>query len=784
MGFFKELKRRNVVRMALFYLLGAWVVLQVADVLVGVVGLPDWTLRLVGLVLLLGLPLVLVLSWVYQVTPEGLKRESSQLDTGEKVVVTPVQRTILALSFLVVMGSGYYLVERFLVQQQEAAKEQSAVVAPTPEARTDPVIFAVSPVTVRADGDVPEGMLGNWQWMIDLRMENWWRFRVIPRDRVELLASETDSDAALAEALGATHLLKSTLWVSGDEGRIDLQVFDAAAGRDIWAMSFSDPLLIGNETQTPVMTDLELELDRFLAEEGLAERFIKTDNKLAHEAWWMAKHWDDFEDPDTERLRWYNEAIMLDPGFAQAYADLARYWFLKTNRGVPWSEVREAAFAAAERALELDPNHGDTHANLGRMYELEALTIWRMDNDFETAKEARQKGLEHAKQAVQLEPEDIYIREYYVRALYAQRDWEEIINQLEIAYRYTQDTLYLRHWKVIPMIWLRRVDEAADYLEELKKEFPQVDWEHTDSAFMVHRAQGDNRAALASLYPRIHSKPDSWVMDYMDLLADIGALEAVGRWGRHLAEVNDGQAVNYAGSWIFSSLSQLRQYEAAIAFLDGLSEGVINDEDRMLWKLNTDYQKIMQGTIDDPSLQDELGRLVPICEQRFFSSSEQEADSGFEPGDLLPAIKCFVLSTRLGLDQKTLGERILRYFDERDPIELDPPGMRNTVDGSLLNLIYALGAMGEIERALEVLREVVGQGFSQPHHFRTYGLLPDLAGTYNGLGSHPEFLEIVEEMEAKNAAIRADIESEAPWLFDPVLTPPETAKTAGETAGS
>ncbi len=75
MSVIAELKRRNVVRVAALYGLAAWLILQVADVLVPALGLPDWVMRFVALLLILGFPLVLIFSWVYELTPEGLKKQ-------------------------------------------------------------------------------------------------------------------------------------------------------------------------------------------------------------------------------------------------------------------------------------------------------------------------------------------------------------------------------------------------------------------------------------------------------------------------------------------------------------------------------------------------------------------------------------------------------------------------------------------------------------------------------------------------------------------------------------
>ena len=75
MSFFAELKRRNVIRMAVLYIVAGWVVLQIADVLFDPLGLPAWTFRMVLGLLLLGFPLALIFAWVFEMTPEGLKRE-------------------------------------------------------------------------------------------------------------------------------------------------------------------------------------------------------------------------------------------------------------------------------------------------------------------------------------------------------------------------------------------------------------------------------------------------------------------------------------------------------------------------------------------------------------------------------------------------------------------------------------------------------------------------------------------------------------------------------------
>jgi len=108
MSFWLELKRRNVIRVAVFYAVAAWLVLQVADVLFGILGVPDWSLRLVLGILLLGLPFVLVFSWAYELTPEGIKREkdvdrsaSITAETGHKLNTATLVVAVLAIVVVV-----------------------------------------------------------------------------------------------------------------------------------------------------------------------------------------------------------------------------------------------------------------------------------------------------------------------------------------------------------------------------------------------------------------------------------------------------------------------------------------------------------------------------------------------------------------------------------------------------------------------------------------------------------------------------------------------------------
>jgi hypothetical protein len=163
MSFFAELKRRNVFRMAALYLVAGWVLLQVADVLAGVLGLPDWTLRLVAFLLLLGFPLALIFSWVYELTPEGLKRDH-EVDRTQSITAQTGRKLNVVIVGLLAAAVTLLALDRFVdkpanapVTQQDAAAipgELAATVAATDAAGIAAKSIAVLPfVNMSADPD-------------------------------------------------------------------------------------------------------------------------------------------------------------------------------------------------------------------------------------------------------------------------------------------------------------------------------------------------------------------------------------------------------------------------------------------------------------------------------------------------------------------------------------------------------------------------------------------------------------------------------------------------------
>ena len=120
MSFISELKRRNVIRVAVLYGVASWVLLQVGDLLFGVLGVPAWGIRLLLGLLLLGFPLAMIFAWVYELTPEGLKREV-EVDRAASVTAHTARRLDLLVIVLLVMAIGLVAADRYLNHRQASA---------------------------------------------------------------------------------------------------------------------------------------------------------------------------------------------------------------------------------------------------------------------------------------------------------------------------------------------------------------------------------------------------------------------------------------------------------------------------------------------------------------------------------------------------------------------------------------------------------------------------------------------------------------------------------------
>jgi TolB-like protein len=409
-GLFAELKRRNVIRMALLYCVASWVVLQVADVLFGIMGVPDWSLRLVFGILLLGLPIALIFSWVFELTPEGLRRErpaeenvTRSPDTGRKMDLTITALLVVAVALL--------LLERVLPRQEAVIPEAPVASVPTDEmagpseapraaGAADPRSVAVLPfVNMSGDADNEYFSDGLTEELLNVlaRMEG---LKVAARTSSFHFKGQSGNMGEIARQLGVAHLLEGSVRRSGDRVRVTAQLINPADGFHLWSETYdrqlTDIFAIQDDIAAEVARALRV---RLLGDVAPAVPRPPTGNMEAYTAYLRGKQalridsYEAFERADAA----FREALSLDPGFAAAHAALAETWRRRAFWGVvPWKEAAEEVRRGVARALELEP---------------EQPLAWALDGELKLADEtepsftARLDAAERSlRRALELEP--------------------------------------------------------------------------------------------------------------------------------------------------------------------------------------------------------------------------------------------------------------------------------------------------------------------------------------------------------------------------------------------
>jgi TolB-like protein/Flp pilus assembly protein TadD len=371
-NFFAELKRRNVIRLAGLYLVGAWLIVQVAGTVLPMFGAPDWLPRTIVVLLAIGFIPAVILSWVFEFTPQGLKRDA---DVAPEKSIAPqtarrMDRMIIAV---LVLALAYFAFDKFVLGPRRDVMPNETGTA-SQEIRS----IAVLPLD-NYSGDpsqdyFAEGMTD--ELTSDLASIS--RLRVISRgSTMQFKGAQRPTTPQIAKALNVDAVVEGSVLRSGDRVRITAQLIDAREDRHLWSKSFErdsrDVLAMQDELASAIAHEINVQLTpREKTRLTNAPRVIPA----AHEAYLKGRYF--FNRPSDENLGkaigQFEQAISLDPGFAPAYSGLSdAYLWAAFNEGVITArEARPKAKAAAEKALALDPGSSEAHvsvANYKSWYE-------------------------------------------------------------------------------------------------------------------------------------------------------------------------------------------------------------------------------------------------------------------------------------------------------------------------------------------------------------------------------------------------------------------------------
>jgi len=391
MSVFTELKRRNVLRMAAAYLAGAWLLTEVSETLFSIYGLPDSAARIVVTLLIIGFPVTLILSWVYQWTPEGLR-----LDTGiEPAGAAPpagTRRLDRAIMVLLALALGYFAFDKFVL---EPARVANIVEETAEQARSGALVesygdrsIAVLPfVNMSADPEqeyfsdgISEELLNLLAQIPDLR--------VISRSSSFTFKGKDIAIPEVAKRLNVAHVLEGSVRKSGNRVRITAQLIDARADTHLWSQTYDrtldDIFAVQDEIAAAISAALKMEL-ALDAGGASPPTAVQAANSAAYDAYLRGRELINQRGRENTKsaARHLERALRLDENFAPAHAQLAIAMILYPGYT---QEERQTAIAHLDRALELEPDLAEAHA--GRAM----LAIH--DGDFESAVEQARKALD------------------------------------------------------------------------------------------------------------------------------------------------------------------------------------------------------------------------------------------------------------------------------------------------------------------------------------------------------------------------------------------------------
>jgi TolB-like protein/Tfp pilus assembly protein PilF len=410
-NFFSELKRRNVYKIAAAYAVAAWLLIQAASIFLPAFDAPAWMLKTCLIVLLLGFPVALALSWAFEITPEGIKRES---DVEEGQSITPrTGRRIAGITVALAAIAGALLIFQLLRSRQNPAATQGAIPAKS---------IAVLPFNNLSDDKSNAYFADGIQDEILTRLAKIADLKVISRTSTQHFKSAPENLPEIARQLGVANVLEGSIQRSGDQVRITVQLINAFNDSHLWAdvydRKLTDIFTVESEIARTVAETLKAKLTG-TAEQVLASK--PTENPEAHQLYLKGRYfWNRRTEENIVTARGYfQQAIERDPSYALAYAGLSDCYGLMPiyGNGPPKEDIHRA-IAAARRALELDDNLAEAHTSLGNAF-VDDLQFAAAEVEF--------------KRALELNPSYATAHQWFGECLQTQGRFDEALAQLKKA---------------------------------------------------------------------------------------------------------------------------------------------------------------------------------------------------------------------------------------------------------------------------------------------------------------------------------------------------------------
>ncbi len=531
MPFIDELRRRNVFKVAVAYVIVAWLIAQITELALDSFAAPDWVFKTVLFLLVIGFPLALILAWAFELTPEGIKLEKDIVRSTSSTKRTGCKLDFVIFGFMSV-AIVYLVLDNYILEKASAPEvmmddARTPAVAATAAAGLDTASLssirslAVLPFD-NLSGDpgqayVAAGMTD----ILTTMLGTLGSLRVVSLRSTMEFRGTSDVPARIASELGVDALILGSLLQVGDDVGIIAQLVDARTGTQVWGESYDgtagEIFALQSETALAIANEIQLTLT---AEE---------ERKLAHERLISPEAWDFYfrgrynrEDYTENGLSLaidaFNGALQLEPEFALAHAGLAQTYVLAIQFGhLPGGKYAARARTQAEEAIRLDPTLAKAHisvANLDyrggrdwggleqrfqRAIELDAdlADAWHIYSHFLTSTLRADEAVDAALRGIEVDPLARSMRLHLANTYYNARRWDEVIAVV-------QDTLaqfpdYSRIRLLLGYAYIKKMQFADALAQFTALVAVSREWDNLSGLAFTHASAGNNSEARALL---------------------------------------------------------------------------------------------------------------------------------------------------------------------------------------------------------------------------------------------------------------------------------------------
>src|SRR5438094_1017916 len=461
-NFFAELKRRNVYKVAVAYTIVGWLLVQVATQVFPFLEIPNWVVRLVIALVVIGFPIALVIAWAFEATPEGIKRT----EVADAMPVSAATRRKKHAWIYVVVIAAAISVALFFLGRYTAGNKSVASVPNELPAKSIAVLpfdnLSRDPDNAYFAEGVQEEILTRLAKVADLK--------VISRTSTQRFKSAPSDLREIAKQLGVMNIVEGSVQKANDQVRVNVQLINAMTDAHLWADTYDRKLIdifsVESEIAKTIADTLQVKLSGSEMQMMAAQ---PTTDTTAYELYHKGRSLWERRSGDNipKAISFYEQAIARDPNYALAYAGLASAHILSPfYTGADRREASSKAKEAALKALRLDPNLAEAHLALGKVLFFSEIDLAGANREYKRAIELKpndaaahhwfgndtlaalgrfEEAIAESKRAVELDPLSIVINADLGGTFYYAGRYEEAAAQLRKTLEIDPTDFYARY---------------------------------------------------------------------------------------------------------------------------------------------------------------------------------------------------------------------------------------------------------------------------------------------------------------------------------------------------